>query len=120
MLKKEKEKGVSALVGRGKEIWPSQAQRSRGREGAGPSAAQGGEKARGKTPSPRVPRDRESGRGRQRQWFDGMGRTGRLREENRPAVGLTAVFRRCPGSRATGGCPSLVRVWRTWGWAQFG
>jgi hypothetical protein len=93
MLKKEKEKGFQLWWAGGKKS--GLARRSaRGREGAGPSAAQGGEKARaqGKTPSPRGPRDRESGRGRRRQRFDGVGRTGRLRG-GKPADGLPPVSR---------------------------
>jgi hypothetical protein len=63
MLKKEKEKGFQLWWAGGKESGPASA---RGRECAGPVAAQGkGRRGRAKvTASPRAPRARESGRGK--------------------------------------------------------
>jgi hypothetical protein len=89
-------------VGRGGEIWPGQAQRARGREGAGPVAAQGGRRRgrAGMTPSPRDPHASESGRGRNGATVDGG--------VNRPSAGEN------PAAGGLGGdSPSVTRFSRS-------
>jgi hypothetical protein len=88
-------------VGRGGGIWPSQAQRARGREGASPVAAQGGRRRgrAGMTPSPRGPHTSESG------IEGGKRRYGRRRGE--PAVRGGEPGRRWARRRFAAGGPVL-------------